>query len=496
MSKNKKKKSNHKQQEAAPSVSKVAKRYIKNNIIGDYGLYSFGTCPSCKKGNAQLIADAENVPIVLFIENLYQVNSFDYIDCEICETRYFPKFMQVRNMDTQEVILNDPLKNIGKKQEVFPSNDPTDSMLNNLIENQEFFNTFIDICLEYYDSIIKELKNDEIKAALERMKPDAILPSNASLLRKYVKNFILEQDEKVQFLQQVCQEFLLELFRRNPVSGWVTNSFISEYGFHRLFIALAYAPLPLELEIHRYRALRQLQETNAKPFDKLAGTLPHIPVVLSMMSEQEYWSSTATKFEQENEQLKARLKELESKLGTAYDQIERNKQITERSERSLEDIQKIKELKGFINELKEELDRLYSIVEKEEVHDAIEEEVQVIEDKPETDFNPNSLSMLQDKTVALIGGVRTKEHQSKIDSITILAHDGRKLDPTYHQTIQQADIIILITTYCSHETMWLTKATALANDKVILFEKNINVPLLLQKANEFLMKKENVISKD
>nr|WP_263327090.1 hypothetical protein [Neobacillus sp. Marseille-Q6967] len=496
MSKKKKKNSKHKHQEATPTVSKVAKRYIKNNISGNYGLYSFGNCPACKKGNAQLIADADNVPIIRFIENLYQVNSFDYLECENCETKYLPKFMQLRNMDTQEVILNDPIKNVGKKQEDTLSSDPTVSILNNLIENKEFFNTFIDVSLEYYDSIVKELKNDEILAALERMKPESILPSNAALLRKYVKNYILDQGEKLQFLQLVCHDFLLQLFRRNPVSGWVTNSFINEYGFHRLFIALAYAPLPPEVEVHRYRALKQLQEHNSKLFKQMASTHPHIHVIFSIMSEQEYWSTKATSLEQENEQLQARLKELESKLSTSYDEIERNKrEKTEKSNRSTEDIQKIKELKGFINELKEELDRLYSIVGKEEVPETIEEEVQMIEDEQDINLQPNSLSMLQDKKVALIGGMRTKEQQSKFDTITILAHDGRKLDPTYYKTIQQADIIILITTYCSHATMWLTKASALANDKVILFEKNINVPLLLQKANEYLMKKENVVSK-
>ena len=484
------KKKKHKQQVETPNVSKAAKRYLENNLVGNYGLYTFGKCPSCKKGNTQLIADADNVPIISFIENLYRVNSFDYITCENCETKYLPKLVQLRNSDTQEVILNDPLKNLQKKMEHTFESDPSESVLKNIIEHNEFFNTFIEACLEYFDEIIKELTKDEILQAIKIVRPDAILPSSMALLRKYINNYVIEKEQRIQFLQATSQSFLVEFFTRNPIGGWVNKTIINKFGFHRLFIALAYVPLPPEVEVFRYRALKELQVNNSKLFEHLSVEFPYMNVMFSVMNEQEFWSKKANKLEQENEQLKAHVRETEDKLGTAYGEIEKLKQESkQKSDRSSEDVQKIKELKGFINELKDELERLYSFVPIEEVSEETQEEVKVVEGEKEVNIQPEALSMLQDKRVAIIGGVRTREQKSKFEDITILTHDGRKLDPTFYQTIQIADIIILITTYCSHATMWLTKASAIANDKIILFEKNVNVSLLLERANEFLMKK-------
>ena len=80
--------------------------------------------------------------------------------------------------------------------------------------------------------------------------------------------------------------------------------------------------------------------------------------------------------------------------------------------------------------------------------------------------------------------MKSRKDQVEKEDVTILFHDGRKIDPHYYQVMQQADIIILITNYCSHSTMWETKSQAILEDKVIFYETHSNLLLLLNKVSE------------
>ena len=430
---------------------------------------------------SSLIADASDVPIQLFIENLHQIRGFGHIHCKDCDVKFVPKHIQVRNFDTDEVILTNPLNHLGIRPKDSIDGDAKEAFLENILENPDFLNRFIDDCLKYFEKVVQELSVKEMTGALAVLQRENVFSNNIKSLRSYVLHNVSNEEDKRVFLQSACEEFLLSFMTRNPMT-WIDDLSLRQWGIHRTLIALVHVPLPKELERYRFHSFKYIQSTSKKAFEKFVNDYPYVASVLVILEESEELSKKATKFEVENEELRVKVKDLESKnhLLKKELQLQKEKQQTEVFE-SVNMVEKNKHLKAFIKELKEELKRLNDLIEPAS---ETEELIEIDERDLENSEDELIENVLQGKKVAIIGGMKSKKGQVEKDDVTILFHDGRKIDPHYYQVMQQADIIILITNYCSHSTMWEAKSQAILEDKVIFYETHSNLLLLLNKVSE------------
>ena len=475
----KKKKKNKKKVTKQLVISRVAEKYLSSDVVGNYCVKTVANCPQCRNVVSSLIADASDVPILLFIENLHQIKGFGHIHCKDCNVKFLPKHIQVRNFDTDEVILTHPLNALGIRPKDSLDRDPKEVFLETVKENPDFFNRFIDDCIKHFEKVVQELSVEEITEALAVLQRENVFSNNIKSLRSYVLHNVSDEEDKRVFLQSACKEFLLSFMKRIPMADWVDD--LSQ-GIRRTLIALVHVPLPKELERYRIHSFKYIQSTSKKVFEKFVNDYPYISSILVVLEESEELSKKATKFEVENEELRAKVKDLESKNHLLKKElhIQKEKQHTEMFE-SVDVIEKNKHLKAFIKELKEELKRLNDLIEPAS---ETEELIEIDERDLENSEDELIENVLQGKKVAIIGGMKSRKDQVEKEDVTILFHDGRKIDPHYYQVMQQADIIILITNYCSHSTMWETKSQAILEDKVIFYETHSNLLLLLNKVSE------------
>lgn len=464
-------------------VSRVAKKYLSSNVVGNYCVKTVANCPQCRNMVSSLIADASDVPIRLFIENLHQIKGFGHIHCKNCDVKFVPKHIQVRNFDTDEVILTNPLNHLGIKPKDSLDGDVKEEYLKSILDNPDFLNSFINDCIKHFEKVVQDLSVKEITEALSVLQRENIFSNNIKSLRSYVLNNVSNEEDRRLFLQCSCEEFLLSFMTRNPMANWIDDLSLRQWGIQRTLIALVHVPLPKELERYRFHSFKYIQSRSKKVFEKFVCAYPYVASVLVVLEESEELSKKATKFEVENEELRVKVKDLESKNHLLRKElhIQKEKQHTEVLG-TVGVMEKNKHLKAFIKELKEELNRLNELIEPaNETEEALIE----IDEKEIESFQDELIeNVLQDKKVAIIGGMKSRKGQIEKDDVTILFHDGRKIDPQYYQVVQQADIIILITNYCSHSTMWETKSQAILEDKVIFYETHSNLVLLLNKVSE------------
>lgn len=176
---------------------------------------------------------------------------------------------------------------------------------------------------------------------------------------------------------------------------------------------------------------------------------------------------------------------LTQKLGDAYkrmSQLEQERFTISDEIRSKDDILKIQHLKGLIEELKGEIDRLSrEVVTEEEI-----EEVDLTNEPVEQEADSLE-EILKGKNILILGGYRPKQDIEE-KTYTIFAHDARTIGPEFYEYLKKADIIVLLTRYISHRAMWEAKEYAILEQKSIYYTSFTNIPTIL---NEIVSRKDN-----
>lgn len=189
------------------------------------------------------------------------------------------------------------------------------------------------------------------------------------------------------------------------------------------------------------------------------------------------------------EEMKADMKKLEQKLYLAYQEIEREKREKVKYERDPKDIQKIKALKSFIDELVSEIHALKEKTKQEDVGQDLQFVEERLEDSQDQDTHTvhemNWKLILNGYTIGMIGGFRKVEEEAEYPC-RLLTHDGKTKDPTFFQLLKQSDVLVVLTQFVSHAAMWEAKAYAVMNDKPIYFAKGLNIEKILKEVASFL----------
>ncbi|OLO26783.1 hypothetical protein BTR23_22120 [Alkalihalophilus pseudofirmus] len=320
---------------------------------------------------------------------------------------------------------------------------------------EQFWAAFSYIALQQWDAFIKELTRIELARALSLYLPSQVeSASNEQLLVK-VRDLSLTEEQKELFWK-TANEQVVNYYLLITVFGWNIDRETKIIGRNRAEFILRYLPIPTELQqVHRQKISSLLiNETEVKKLQQTVHT------------QQEQVRS----IRQENGRLT-------HKLGQTYEKIselEQQKVSISNESRHKDDIVKIQHLKGLIEELKGELDRLSTVTEHEKIPEEI---ILTVEDKPEQKEVPTA-EVLKGKTILILGGYRNKQVEPEIE-YTVITHDTRNLDPEFFTLLNKANIIVILTRYISHRAMWEAKEHAILEQKPIYYTTFSNIPTIL-----------------
>ncbi|EGL84269.1 hypothetical protein CathTA2_0179, partial [Caldalkalibacillus thermarum TA2.A1] len=257
--------------------------------------------------------------------------------------------------------------------------------------------------------------------------------------------------------------------------AWLPEKDVKKFGLNRTRFVLLHFPVgePLEGLITEYigRIVKKEKGDNAFLFRRIS----------QLTDELQRVRRKSTEYYHKIESLKLEIAGFQKKLNEAYTELKNLRNNQTAYTRDPADIAKIHELKTFVKELMDEL-RQYR-QEKQSQEEDYRQPV-VLEETVDDKVQDETQYVIRDKTIAIIGGERREHTESKDYPCEVITHDGRKHNPEFYQTLQKADIIVVLTQYISHASMWEAKAHALENDKLIHFTKSINVERIIKEVNE------------
>lgn len=338
-------------------------------------------------------------------------------------------------------------------------------------EHEEgFWEKFLSYGLEHFDKIVQELKKDELIMGLTAVGESVDQKETEGRLRRQAIR-ITEQEKQKAFLRaanrDVVYDHLLDL---GPLS-WVPEEDIRRIGEMRTRFFVLNIPMDEALEPLRTKWIGKVIKMGKGDNEYLYQRIHQLT------GENERLREKITRYVHTIEELKTQIKERDEKLNRAYEKIrlleEREEKIYERDPR---DIRKIQELKSFIRELIEEL-KLRPLDEKDEKQKVIETEEVGIETEQTEEVD---LSVLDGKIIGIIGGDRGRQAKELQYPFSILTHNGQEIDEDFYRLLNESDILVILTRFISHIAMWEAKAHSIEEGKPIFFEKNINIPIIIE----------------
>ncbi|MBD3107476.1 DUF2325 domain-containing protein [Bacillus sp. AGMB 02131] len=309
-----------------------------------------------------------------------------------------------------------------------------------------FWNAYCYAALQNWDEFLHELTNVELQHGLEVFG----IYEDDSLLEEVSQQF-LSDEEKMDFWRKANEETIAH-YLMITVFGWNIPKEIERIGLNRAEFIFRYLPCPPELENLRRELISQL-------FIKSPEELTMLQETMNAQKRQIH------ALRQENGRLT-------NKLGEAYKQVskaEEKSHCDSQIVRNKADIQKIHHLKGLIEELKNEIERLTIENPQEELIEEVELTEEPIEEGICSD------DVLEGKTILILGGYRTHlDNQHR--TYQVITHDTRRLDPDFYERLKKADIIVVLTRYISHRAMWEAKEYAILEQKPIYYTSFTNIP--------------------
>ena len=312
-----------------------------------------------------------------------------------------------------------------------------------------FWTAYCFAALQNWDEFLDELTSAELRLGLEvfDIYEDA---SKQELLQEASQQF-LSDEEKMDFWRKANEETIAH-YLMITVFGWNIPKEIERIGLNRAEFIFRYLPCPPELENLRRELVSQL-------FIKSPEELKMLQKTMNSQKRQIH------ALRQENGRLT-------NKLGEAYKQAskaEERAQYNFQTVRNKADIQKIYHLKGLIEELKNEIDRLTIDNPQDKFVEEVELTEEPIEEEIDSDF------VLEGKTILILGGYRTHP-DNQHNAYNVITHDTRRLDPDFYERLKKADIIVVLTRYISHRAMWEAKEYAILEQKPIYYTSFTNIP--------------------
>ncbi len=443
-------------------------------------VYGGGKCFNCNKYNEIPLHDyGEGTARELekaMDEVLYPLL---FLICSSCGHKYRPqKLLHRDRLKNNMIMIKTPIMNGNEidEEDYLPRHKAHRERFEYFKDHEEeFWSEYEEFALSDWKAAIQELSLEELQQGYKKLNYPSPEKETAASYRKNILSKIKNDDDKRSFWKAVNYYFIYDHLLDLGPMGWYPIDDLKKFGEKRVRFAYLNFPMDECMEPLRTKyigeVIRKEKGDNAFLFRRIS----------QLTDELSRTQRKVTSYWEQLEKERAEKAILQEKLSETYKEIKKSKEEKNITLRDPEDIEKIQRLKSFINELKNEVKYLEARLPEEEIKQTeviLEEETGYT-----TQDEITNLSILEGKTIGIIGGKRTT--QAKRDyPCSILTHPGKPFDPDYYNTLKKADFLIVITTHISHAAMWESKYYAIENDKPIIFERNINIPLLLQKAAE------------
>ncbi len=166
---------------------------------------------------------------------------------------------------------------------------------------------------------------------------------------------------------------------------------------------------------------------------------------------------------------------MQDKIKKLGEELEKARNMRVVYNRDPGDIQKIRDLKGLVAELKSELAR--RLPAEEQVEPTVLEEAPLA--PPARAEKEPDLSVLEGKVVGILGGWRHEQAERGDYPCVVLTDSAEKMGPEFYQVLKESDMLIVLTEHISHAAMWEAKAYAVGEGKPIYFRRGVNIWQLL-----------------
>lgn len=344
------------------------------------------------------------------------------------------------------------------------------------MKHDAFWEAYTAYALEKWDRIIRNLTIKEINDALVQLKMIHFhRKESLSELRRDIKKYCQTVKEKKLFWKAVNHELVNCIYLNLPPKDWQVDKDIEIFGLERIYFMVIHFPLPQELELFRLKHICKVIKNPQQETKMLIEGLTKLESEHANLIKR--FHSTTRQLQEE----RASKAKLEEKLFEKY-KMERDheQQRTSQEDRVQEDIQKIKEYKGLISELKVMNNQLLAKVNQDKKDVQAREPLEIdcnfeVIEEPIVD-----IGVLKGKTIGIIGGFRRKVQEFFFDDCHIMKHSGENLDNQFYGFLKKSDIIVLLTNYVSHAAMWETKEYAIEEGKKIHFVTSTNLKKILE----------------
>lgn len=317
-----------------------------------------------------------------------------------------------------------------------------------------------------WDALLKDLQLLEFQVAYTELGIDVAPYTSALGFRKDANRRFNTAEKKTMFWRLANRELVNHFLWLDP-QNWHVKEWVNRYGRDRIAWLVLYFPLPEELEEIRTQRLAELAPKKAGEYGMLWERIGQLGRQLDKINRRnQTLAEQLYKVRQENEALRKQLKE-ESKRETVS--VERNP----------DDIRKIRELKGLIKQLREEVTRLEELLPKESTTEAEPEDV--LETEPLE--QPVNLTVLAGKTIGIFGW---QNETAEIEGCRIVWHHGDSVDINAERLVREADIYVFLTRFGSHQVMWWLKEIAIDYNKEVFFLRERNVYRILERLAQSL----------
>lgn len=436
-------------------------------------VFSAGKCPNCHHYNEQLIHDYGKGTLREVEAQMDQTShSIRPIPCRNCGDSFSPEHLiyrdQIRKAEIVRVKV--PYGNEIDPETAQAMKEGHDQR-HDIFRKQEkaFWEAFCNFALSHWPKILHELRREEIEAGLRGLGLPLPEKKSETHLRREVTRKVTSDEDKALFWKAANEAFIYDHILDLGPLAWVPVQDVAWYGAERVRFVLLHFPLSEALEPLRTEYIGRIVKKEKGDNAFLFRRISQLTDELSRLRRKN------TDFFHQIERLKREVAARDQKIHELHAALREARENVPTGERHPDDIRKIRELKSFIGELLDEIRRLSALLPQEEPSKEDEPEpTQPVEEPAE---EPVSLDILSGKTIGVIGGI--KSQRVKKEGVRILTHHGDKLDPAFYQTLEQADVVVVIPRLVSHAAMWEAKAHAIAEDKPVLFERAINISRLL-----------------
>ena len=427
--------------------------------IQHVSVYLEGFCQSCldwKKSYLSTALELNPYNIVEENDKLLVLFAGEHFSCPTCETEVANESVVIKDAIMNRTVWEQEISEcrlLGSKENERELRNMVNVALNHraYFEGYEeyFWNAYCFAALQNWEGFLHELTVAELQQGLADF--DVYEDASKEELIQEADEQFLSDEEKMDFWRK-ANEDTIAYYLMITVFGWNIQQEIDRIGLNRAEFIFRYLPCPPPLEKLRRELVSPL-------FIKSPQELKVLRNAMSAQKRQIHM------LRQENGRLT-------NKLGEAYKQVskaEEKAHADSKNVRNKDDIQKIHHLKGLIEELKNEIDRLTIDNPPEEMNDEVQ-----LSDEPIESEVICSEEVLKGKNILILGGYRT--HRVIHYDYNIMTHDTRRIDPDFYEQLKKADIIVVLTRYISHRAMWEAKEYAIIEQKPIYYTSFTNIP--------------------